>query len=194
MSTIAEQALARAVTNGLTIIDRYGHEIKDGYVIEGPKGSQMEWTTPDDTGTATVTRLLGALMRPGQVLIVERLDTRTIIAEHCQHVTTAREAHHLSRLRDADRFHNVKTGKLEEVAATAWIIRTPATATARALLGESKWTYLAGPVSAPRPGETLQTGTAHAYHSRETAERAIKNAKARGRSHAEHAEAVEVSA
>ena len=194
MSTIAEQAINRAVTNGLTIIDRYGHEIQTGYVIEGPKGSKMEWTTPDAQGTATAARLLGELTRPGQVLIVERLDPHTVIVEHCQHVSTAREAHHLSRLRDADQFHNVKTGKLEKVAETAWIIRTPATATAQALLGESEWSYLCAPVGAPRPGETLQTGTAHAYHSRATAERAIKSARARGREHAEHAEAVEISA
>ena len=194
MSTIAEQALARAVTNGLTIIDRYGHEIETGYVIEGPKGSKMEWTAPDVAGTATAARLLGELTRPGQVLIVERLDPSTVIVEQCQHVSTAREAHHLSRLRDADQFHNVKTGKMVPVSATAWIVRTPATATAQQLLGASSWSYLAGPVSAPRPGETLQEGTAHQYHSRATAERAIKSAQARGREHAEHAEAVEISA
>lgn len=194
MSTIAEQAINRAVSRGLTIIDRYGHEIESGYIIEGPAGAEMEWTTPDATGTAITARLLGTLQRPGDVLIVERLDQHTIIVEHCQRVPTAREAHHLSRLRGADLIHNVKTGKLEEVAETAWIVRTPATATAQALLGASSWSYLADPVGSHRPGETLQEGTAHAYHSRATAERAIKSARARGREHAEHATAIEVKA
>lgn len=194
MSTIADQAINRAVANGLTIIDRYGHEVTTGYVIEAPAPAGMEWTTADATGTATVARLLGELIRPGQVLIVERLDPSTLIAEHCQHVTTAREAHHLSRLRNAELIHNVRTGKMEEVAATAWIVRTPATATAQQLLGASSWSYLADPVGTPRPGETLQTGTAHAYHTRQAAERAIKAAQQRGREHAEHAEAVEVNA
>ena len=194
MSTIADQAINRAVTHGLTIIDHYGHEIESGYVIEGPKGAEMEWTAPDATGTATVARLLGTLTRPGDVLIVERIDQHTLIVEQCQRVATAREAHHLSRLRDAELIYNVKSGKMEEVAETKWLVATPATAIAQELLGRSEWTYLCDPVGAPRPGETLQEGTAHAYHSRATAERAIKNARARGRAHAMHAEAVEVNA
>lgn len=194
MSTIAEQAISRAVTNGLTIIDRYGHEVESGYIIEGPAGAETEWIAPDNpSAAAEVARLLGELTRPGQVLVVERLDPSTLIVEHCHHVRTAREAHHLSRLRGAGRIYNVKRGKMEEVAETAWIVRTPATALARELLGESEWTYLADPVGTPRPGETRQEGTAHAYHSRETAERAIREAQKRGRAHAMHATAVEVN-
>ena len=194
MSTIADQAINRAVARGLTIIDRFGHEVETGFIIEGPKGAGMEWTVPDATGTATVARLLGELTLPRDVIIVESLDPNTLIVEQCQRVPTEREAHHLTRLRDAGQFYDVKNGKMVPVAETAWIVRTPATAIARELLGESEWTYLTDPVGALRPGETHQEGTAHAYHSRATAERAIKNARARGREHAEHAEAVEVKA
>lgn len=194
MSTIAEQAINSASTNGLTIIDRYGHTIETGYIIEGPDHAEVEWTVPDATGTATTARMLGALTLPRDVLIVEMIDPHTLIVEQCQRVATAREAHHLTRLRDAGQFYDVEKRRMVEVAETAWIVRTPATAIARELLGESSWTYLADPVGAPRPGETLQQGTAHPYHTRATAERAIKNARTRGRAHAEHAEAVEVKA
>lgn len=194
MSTIAEQAISRAVTNGITNIDHYGHEIETGYLIQGPGEAEIEWIAPGEpSAAADVSRLLGTLTRPGEVLTVERVDQHTLIAETCQHVPTAREAHHLSRLRGAGRIYNVKTGKMVPVAETAWIVRTPATALARELLGESAWTYLADPVGSPRPGETLQTGTAHAYHSKETAERAIREAQKRGRAHATHATAVEVN-
>ena len=194
MSTIAEQAINRAAANGRTNLDRFGHEISSGYLIQGPSSARIEWITPDKDGAATVSQLLGELLQPGEVLTVERVDGSTLVAEQCQHVTTARAAHHLSRLRGAERIYNVKTGSMEPVAATAWIVRTPATAIAQQLLGESEWTYLCDPVGSHRPGETLQEGTAHPYHTRAAAERAIKAAQQRGRAHAEHAEAVEVNA
>lgn len=194
MSTIAEQAISRAAARGLTIIDRFGHEVSNGYIIEGPDHAEVEWTVPDAHGAATVARLLGELLQPRDVLIVERLDPHTLIVEQCQRVATAREAHHLTRLRDAGRFYDVEKRQMVEVAETAWIVRTPATAIAQQLLGESAWSYLCDPVGTQRPGETLQPGTAHPYHTRAAAERAIKAAQQRGRTHAMHAEAVEVNA
>lgn len=194
MSTIGATAMSRAIAGELVVIDRYGHDVKAGYIVQGPAGSEVEWTTPDAAGTAVTTHLLGDLTRAGEVLIVERLDAQTIAVEQCQRVATKREAQHLSRLRRAANYLNARTGETEEVSATKWLVRTPATAVARALLGESRWTYLTDPVGAHRPGETHQEGTAHAYHTREAAERAIKAARARGRDHAEHAEAVEVNA
>lgn len=194
MSTIAAQAIDRAITRGITNIDRYGHEIEAGYLIQAPAGAGMEWIAPDAAGIAKVTHMLGDLQRPRDVLTVEWMDQHTLAAEHCQRVSTEREAQHLSRLRGAAQFYNVKRGKMVPVAETKWLVRTPATAIAQALLGESRWTYLTDPVGAHRPGETHQEGTAHAYHSREAAERAIKAAQQRGREHAQHAEAIEVSA
>lgn len=194
MSTIAERAVSRAAAGDLVVIDRYGHDVTSGYVIQGPAGSEVEWTTPDAQGIAAATTLLGDLTRAGEVLIVERLDAETIAVEQCQRVTTKREAQHLSRLRKAVNYLNARTGETEQVAETKWLVRTPATAVAQALLGECRWTYLCDPVGAHRPGETRQEGTAHAYHSRAAAERAIKNAQQRGREHAQHAEAVEVNA
>lgn len=194
MSTIAATAVRRAIAGEIVIIDRYGHDVKSGYVIQGPAGSEVEWTTPDAQGIAAATTLLGDLTRAGQVLIVERLDSSTIAVEQCQRAATKREAQHLSRLRRAATYYNARTRETEEVSATAWIVRTPATAVARALLGESVWSYLCDPVGAHRPGETLQPGTAHAYHTRAAAERAIKAAQQRGREHAQHAEAIEVNA
>lgn len=193
MSTIAATAVRRAAAGEIVVIDSYGHDVKAGYIVQGPAGAGLEWTTPDADGIAAATHLLGDL-QPGAVLVIERLDTHTIAAEQCQRVSTEREAQHLSRIRRAANYLNARTGETEEVAATAWIVRTPATAIARALLGESRWTYLCDPVGARRPGETHQEGTAHAYHTRAAAERAIKNAQQRGREHAQHAEAVEVSA
>lgn len=193
MSTIAAQAVARAIAGETVVIDSYGHDVRSGYVIQGPSSAQVEWVTPDAAGTAAATHLLGEL-QPGQVLMIESLDPHTIAVEQAQRVSTEREAHHLSRLRGAEQFYDARTGETKNVPDTAWIVRTPATAIARALLGESRWTYLADPVGAHRPGETHQEGTAHAYHSREAAERAIRAAQQRGRTHAQHAEAVEVSA
>ena len=194
MSTIAEQAVSRALAGEVVVIDYYGHTVKSGYIIQGPANARIEWTTPDAQGVATVAELLGNLTRPGAVLVVERLGAHTIAVEQCQHVTTEREAHHLSRIRGADQIHDVKRGQMKNVPATAWIVRTPATAIAQELLGQSAWTYLTDPVGAPRPGETHQQGTAHAYHTKQAAERAIKNAQQRGQTHAMHAEAIEVNA
>lgn len=193
MSTIAAAAVRRAIAGEVVVIDRYGHDVKTGYVIQGPSSSRVEWTTPDAAGTAVTTHLLGELLQPGQVLIVELLDQHTLAAEQCQRVTTAREAHHLSRLRGAAQLYDAKSGSTKDVTASAWIIRTPATAIAQQLLGSSRWTYLCDPVGRHRPGETLQQGTAHTYHTKAAAERAIKAAQQRGRAHAQHAEAVEVS-
>lgn len=193
MSTIAAQAVSRAAAGEIVIIDCYGHNVKSGFIIQGPSSSsRIEWTTPDAAGAAAAAELLGDLTRPGAALIIERLDRHTIAIEQCQHVRTEREAQHLSRARGAAQYYNARTGETKNVPATAWIVRTPATATAQQLLGQSAWTYLADPVGAPRPGETRQEGTAHAYHTRAAAERAIKNAQQHGREHAQHAQAVEV--
>ena len=195
MSTIAEHAVTRAMAGGVVVIDYAGHDIKTGYIIQGPaNSSRVEWTAPDAHGVATVATMLGELTRPNAVLVIERLDGGTVATEQCERVHTEREAHHLSRLRGAAQFYDAKNGETKNVPATAWLIRTPATDTAKQLLGESAWTYLADPVGAPHPGETRQTGTAHHYHTRQAAERAIKNAQQRGQAHAEHAEAIEVNA
>ena len=194
MSTIAEQAASRALAGETVLSDRYGHDVQSGYIIQGPANARMEWTTPDAQGVATVAEMLGNLTRPGAVLVIERLGRGTVAVEHCQHVHTEREAHHLSRLRGADQIYNAKNGQMKNVPATAWIVRTPATAIAQELLGQSAWTYLADPVGAPRPGETHQQGTAHAYHTKQAAERAIRSAQQRGHEHAMHAQAIEVSA
>ena len=192
MSTIAQQAIARAIAGETVIIDHYGHDVKTGYVIEGPASFRVEWITPDEQGTAIVARMLGELVRPSSVLVVDVIGRGTIAVEQCQRVATEREAHQISRIRKASQFYNARTGETKDVHTSAWIIRTPATALAQQLLGHSRWTYLASPVGAPQPGETLQAGTAHAYHSRATAERAIRGAQRHGRAHAMHAEAVEV--
>ena len=176
------------------VIDYAGHDIKTGYVIKGPRNARVEWTAPDAHGVATVARLLGDLTRPEAVLVVERLDAHTVAVEQCQRVHTEREAHHLSRLRGAAQYLNARTGETKNVPATAWIVRTPATDTAQQLLGQSAWTYLCDPVGASHPGETLQPGTAHAYHTQQSAERAIRSAQQRGQAHAMQAEAVEVNA
>ena len=194
MSTIATQAVTRATAGELVVIDYAGHDIKSGYIIQGPASARVEWTAPDTHGVATVATMLGELTRPSAVLIVERLDTHTIAVEQCQRVTTEREAHHLSRLRGAAQFYDVRNGETKNVPATAWLVRTPATDTARELLGNSEWTFLADPVGSPHPGETHQQGTAHAYHSKQSAERAIKSAQRQGQVHSMHAEAIEVSA
>ena len=178
----------------LVVIDYAGHDIKTGYIIQGPASARIEWTTPDAHGVATVAHMLGELTRPSAVLVVDRLDRHTIAVEQCQRVHTEREAHHLSRIRGAAQIYNARSGEATDVPATAWIVRTPATDTAKQLLGNSEWTYLCDPVGASHPGETRQAGTAHAYHTRQSAERAIRNAQRQGQVHAMHAEAVEVSA
>ena len=195
MSTIAARAVSRAAAGELVVIDYAGHDIKTGYIIQGPSSSSLvEWTTPDAAGAAAAARILGSLTRSSAVLIVERIDHGAIAVEQCQRVTTEREAQHLSRIRGAAQYLNARTGEMKDVPATAWLIRTPATDTAKQLLGQSAWTYLCSPVGSPHPGETQQPGTAHAYHSRAAAERAIRDAQQRGRTHAQHAEAIEVSA
>ena len=193
MSTIAEQAVTRALAGETVVIDYYGHDVRSGYIIQGPASFEVEWIAPDADGIATVARLLGNLARPSHVLVVDTIGRDTVAVEQCQRVSTEREAHQISRIRRASQFYDAKRGETRDVHATAWIIRTPATATAQQLLGASKWTYLADPVGAYQPGETRQEGTAHVYHSRATAERAIRGAQRRGRAHAMHAEAVEVS-
>lgn len=192
MSTIAERAIERALAGETVVIDHYGHDVKSGYIVEGPLHFRVEWITPDAEGVAVVAELLGNLASPGHVLVVDVIGRGTVAVEQCQRVSTEREAHQISRIRKASQFYDAKRGETKDAHTSAWIVRTPATALARELLGWSRWTYLASPVGSPRPGETLQAGTAHAYHSRESAERAIKNAQRRGREHAEHAEAVEV--
>ena len=194
MSTIAEQAVNRATAGEVVVIDYAGHDIKSGYIIQGPASARVEWTAPDAQGVATVAHMLGELTRPEAVLVIERLDAHTIAVEQCQRVHTEREAHHLSRLRGATQLNDTKRGETKDVHTSAWIVRTPATDTARELLGNSEWTFLADPVGAPRPGETHQPGTAHHYHSRATAERAIRSAQRQGQVHAMHAEAIEVNA
>ena len=194
MSTIAARAVSRAAAGELVVIDYAGHDIKTGYIIQGPSSSSLvEWTTPDAAGAAAAARILGSLTRPSAVLVVDTIGRDTIAIEQAQRVTTEREAQHLSRARGAAQYLNARTGETKDVPATAWLIRTPATDTARELLGNSEWTFLADPVGSPHPGETRQEGTAHAYHSRAAAERAIRDAQQRGRDHAQHAEAVEVS-
>ena len=194
MSTIAEQAVSRALAGEVVTIDYAGHDVKSGYVIQGPASARIEWTTPDAHGVATVAHMLGELTRPSAVLVVDRLDRHTIAIEQAQRVTTEREAQHLSRARGAAQYYNARTGETKDVPATAWLVRTPATDTAKQLLGNSEWTYLCDPVGASHPGETRQAGTAHAYHTRESAELAIRNAQRQGRDHAMHAEAIEVNA
>ena len=194
MSTIAEQAVNRATAGEVVVIDYAGHDIKSGYIIQGPASARVEWTAPDAQGVATVAHMLGELTRPSAVLVVDTIGRDTVAVEQCQRVRTEREAHHLSRLRGAAQYYDVRSGQMKDVHTSAWIVRTPASAIAQELLGQSAWTYLADPVGADRPGETHQPGTAHHYHTRATAERAIRSAQRQGQVHAMHAEAIEVSA